>query len=500
MGSAEGKGEVHQSLIMKQLPGIVYAIFLVLISSCSEEDPKPISEKLNIIFILTDDLDFDEINTYDSELFPCYYKDRLEGKDLNSNHLTFHSPEFFTPTIDRLANEGVVFNHYYVSSGVCTASRYTILSGKHPHQNQYDNIASNANGNLAWEVFLHPEEDNIARMFSRQSYQTAYFGKWHSGFNGQVLPFSAWEESDSAISGEIESKYQDIVGYIESSIGFDHAERLMVNNYNNGNIDWISEGVQGYIENAGSDPFFIYASLPLPHAQFYEIDKINTLHTTSGVLESVPEPRYNKTWAIGQNGSRYYEPRKNMATWIDGFLKGIIESLESKNLLSNTLIVFTSDHQTRGKMSVYEGCRVPMIMWNPSILEPGKYNGRMSSIDLIPTLTELSGNQMPAGLPGESQKQSILGKENESQKPIYLTNGYLRAVVWKDYKYILNLRPETSSGFEYNNAEIFPHFKDHVQLYDLKNDASEQVNLVEDPSYSTLIAEMDSLLQTFLRE
>ena len=479
---------------MRIIPWLPISLLLMLFSSCKGPDQPSAKGKKNVIFILTDDLDFDELNTYDAESFPCYFKDRAEGRELSNDHFTFAEPEFFTPALDKISREGVVFNQYYVASGVCTASRYTTLTGKLPHRNPYSDLKSNSEGNLAWEVFLHPEEDNIARMFSRNGYRTAYFGKWHSGFDGKVLPITPSSADDSVIYHEIQVHYPDLVHYVESQIGFDLADRLMVNNFNSGDIDWISEGVETFILDRDSEPFFIYASLPLPHGQHYSIEQISPRRNAEETSGKKAALTYNREWAISQNSARYYEERKNMATWIDSFLMNILQALENTGQLENTLIVFTSDHQTRGKMSVTEGCRVPMIMWDPSLLEPGTYDGKTGSADLIPTLMDLTDNETDGDWDGISIKPFLIGNKEAEEQAVYLSTAYFRAVVWKDFKYILNIRPGVETGFEYNNAEIFPHFNDSIQLYNLVEDVSEQHNLADDPAYREIIIEMNTLL------
>ena len=150
-----------------------------LLNSCAHEEKQP-----NIIVIIADDLDFDEVNFYDHNKFPSYSNDLLNGRN-NNNHYNLRNLRM--PTLDLMATQGVVFNRFYTPSAVCTPSRYALLTGKYPHNSSNPTGESISERKFSFNVNIHPDEDNIAKHFNQIGYETAFFGKWHNGFNGKEI-------------------------------------------------------------------------------------------------------------------------------------------------------------------------------------------------------------------------------------------------------------------------------------------------------------------------
>jgi hypothetical protein len=187
-----------------------------------------------------------------------------------------------------------------------------------------------------------------------------------------------------------------------------------------------------------------------------------------------------------------------------------VNKLRDKGLLENTLIIITSDHgeYNHGKTTLYEGgIRVPLMMyWPAGIKSNSRYEELVQNIDFTPTLLDLAG-VLPAtsSMDGVSLKNVISGTQtNAVHDFLFFELGYARAALTKDWKYI-SVRYDNATQQKINNGIRFPsfiagetntypyyvrnsslgyygasnysHYYESDQLYDLKNDPTEQVNL-----------------------
>ena len=110
---------------------VLLMITIFLIVSCGKQKNKVDQsaslnrEKLNIIVIFMDDLDFDELNVYDNDLYPCYTGAHNHGYPISNEGIYFNSSRLYMPNIDKLAREGAVFTRFYTPSSVCRGRRVT---------------------------------------------------------------------------------------------------------------------------------------------------------------------------------------------------------------------------------------------------------------------------------------------------------------------------------------------------------------------------------------
>lgn len=184
------------------------------------------------------------------------------------------NPTIATPTISKLANEGSNFSQFYTSSPACSASRYSLLTGRVPGRSGLDN----------WVIgpehpkYLHPKEITIAEGLKQQGYRTAMFGKWHlgspnkaNGMSKDSLPlahgFDYWlgtnVSHDYANAKLLESRTrgkQFIAGYREVASNLpSHIElsKTLTQRY--------TDKVVSFIEQNKADPFFAYIAFNQPH-------------------------------------------------------------------------------------------------------------------------------------------------------------------------------------------------------------------------------------------
>jgi arylsulfatase A-like enzyme len=218
---------------------------------------------------------------------------------------------------------------------------------------------------------------------------------------------------------------------------------------------------------------------------------------------------------------------------------GRIDRLAQEAFGTNDFIfVYSADHGAQwpfGKWNLYDaGIRVPLIVRWPGRIKAGVRTGAMVSwVDLIPTLIDLAGGSVPAGLDGRSFAGVLLGKTNHHREVIYTThsgdgtmNIYpIRSVRTERYKYIRNLRPDCyhsnhsdiqrkdGAGAYWDSwdavaatnavaaAVVAKYYQRPAEeFYDLEKDPEEQNNLAGNPEYQTQIKQLSSRLDGWMAE
>jgi len=291
-----------------------------------------------------------------------------------------------------------------------------------------------------------------------------------------------------------------------------------------------------FIRQNRAKPFLLYVALTVPHAQYTaEWLKGNPLLTPSGVLDRAPDimpPRDDVFRRLKQAG---IDPRNAPATWVDDLVGSILKALEETGTAANTLVIFSSDHQSRGKDTCFESSRVPFVArWPQGIAAGSKVDALTSNIDLLPTFLELAGGGTTAQLDGVSFAPMLKGGARPSnwRRSLLLETSNIRAAVSDEWKYIANRPPESvwrkieqdaaealqtgrkryvaldgmrnphpgyvNEGIRYSALADFPHYFDRDQLYHLPSDVFEQDNLAGDPSHRRQLREMQDHLGELL--
>ena len=142
---------------------------------------------------------------------------------------------------------------------------------------------------------------------------------------------------------------------------------------------------------------------------------------------------------------------------IDYSVAAIMNALKEKKIDKNTVLIFTSDHQSRGKNTCYEVCRVPMFIWWGDKIKPGtKIDEICANIDITSTIVDMAGGKVSEDNPqdGMSFLPWLLGKEKkEFRKALLLECGFSRAAVTRKYKYLVN-RPTPAIEKKMNDEAV----------------------------------------------
>ena len=356
----------------------------------AEPDRRP--EKPNFIFLFADDLGWGDLG--------CYGNGKIK-----------------TPNLDRLAGEGVLFTHGYVSSSVCSPSRAACLTGLFPARTgvhgHFASMKLNRDRNMPDS--LSPEFQMLPRTLQEAGYETAHFGKWHLGNQDAVL--YGFDVAKTANGGG-RSEYKKPEGYYRffhnSSERFvDDANAFMTENRNN--------------------PFYLQVWFLEPHAP-------NLPHDEFIELYKEPDGGVPKELVIPDPLIRY----KAVVSNLDHHIGRLLDRLDELGLRENTVVVFSSDNgpedhhvsnkaNTLGmgepgpfrgrKRSLYEGgVRVPFIVSWPGTVPAGAVDNSsmVGCVDLFPSFSALAGADVSGlAFDGEDIGSVLRGKSFNRSKPLF---------------------------------------------------------------------------------
>ncbi len=311
-------------------------------------------QRPNFIFIFADDLGYGDLGCYGS---------------------TKHR----TPHFDRLAAEGMRFTDFYVTSGVCTPSRSSLMTGCYPRR-----VDMHENAKGRWVLFprgnkgLHPHEITVAEILKQQGYATACIGKWHLGDQQKFLPTRHGFDYYYGIPYSNDMGQKKIPLPLvrnETVIEAPVDQRTLTQNYTR-------EALQ-FIEKNRDQPFFLYLPHTMPHVPIFSSEAFQGKSANGKYGDAVEE----MDWSTGQ----------------------ILEKLEQLGLDEQTLVIFSSDNGAGGraggsnaplrggKGSTDEGgMRVPFVARWPGQVPAGQVCSELAStIDILPTLVHLAGGRLP---------------------------------------------------------------------------------------------------------
>jgi arylsulfatase A-like enzyme len=400
----------------------------------------------NVVFILADDLGYGDLG--------CYGQKQIR-----------------TPNIDRLAAEGIRFTQVYAGSTVCAPSRCALMTGLHTG---HCRIRGNAN------VPLDPKDTTVAEALKAASYGTALIGKWGLGEAGSTgVPNRKGFDSFFGYLNQVHAHnyYPDFLWRnqekekIEGNVlGSKPGVSVKKEQYAH---DLFTKEALAFLDRQKEDrPFFLYLAYTIPHAN-------NERGNAEGNGMEVPsdEPYSDKPWPqVNKNHAA-------MITRMDADVGKLMQRLKDRKLDANTIIFFSSDNgphkeggadpkffQSAGPLRGWKrdltegGIRVPMIVRWTGVIKPGVSDHPWAFWDFLPTACELTGAKPPAGSDGVSVAPTLLGKGEQKPSTLYWEfheRGFQQAARMGDWK---TIRPKLGGPLE---------------LYDLKADVGETMNLAE---------------------
>ncbi|WP_146599268.1 sulfatase family protein [Novipirellula aureliae] len=453
----------------------------------------------NIVWIFSDDHSYQTIGAYDGPLASL-------------------DP---SPNIDRLAREGMRFDHAYVGNSICAPSRATLLTGKHSHRNgKYGNQGS----------FDH-DQQQFQKILQKNGYQTAMVGKIH--LSGKMQGFDYWE----VLPGQ--GKYYS-PDFVTENGKTTYPGRYVTDVITERTLNWLEN------EREKDKPFMLMVHHKAPHRNWHPADRHMDLYeditipepanlfddyATRGTAAHKQDMTIEKTMSmkgdlkIGNKTPRYKKRNDWFAenkpegrelvqwkyqtymkdylrcTWaVDESVGKVLQALEDQGLLENTIVMYSSDqgfymgeHGWFDKRFMYEeSFRTPLLARWPGKIKPGSVNTDLvQNIDFAETFLDLAGASIPDDMQGESLVPLLKGETpNDWRDSLYYhyyeypaTHSVRRheGVFDKRYKLIRFYGRDVPEGEEW-------------ELYDLKYDPSEMNNVYGNPEYSATVEKLKNEL------
>jgi iduronate 2-sulfatase len=429
-----------------------------------------------------------------------------------------------TPNIDALAKSGVRFDRNYCQFPLCNPSRASLLTGRHP-------TTTRVLGNRTNVRELHPDWITLPQLFKENGYTSARAGKiFHGGYDDP----KAWTVGGGVPDGNGGAGGRNLViprgegppppSNIAAPLPQDltqaaNSDRIVVLDGNGeGHPDFqTGDRAIEYLRQYRDQPFFIGCGFVKPHSppcapqkflDLYDPKKIKLTPdfaawpTVPPGFPSAAIRKRNADLFIGRPASEAEAQEVIRAyiastSWTDWNIGRVMAELDRQGLRDNTIIVLVADHGyqlgEKGKWSkagsLFEmGTRVPLIIAAPGARGNGESCFRtVQSMDLFPTLTELCGLPLPAGVEAVSLRSLLKNPRSRWDRPAYS--------VWsEDGKTLHGVAVRTE---KWRYAEFSQDGADGAMLFDPKADPLEMKNLANDPKYAAVRAELSTLTQKY---
>ncbi len=405
-----------------------------------------------------------------------------------------------TPNLDRIANEGVHFRNAYSSTPTCTPARSALLSGLSPWHH----------GMLGYGRVADRYDPEKPRAMRNAGYYTLAIGKnhynpqrHHHGYHQVIL-----DESGRVESFDFKSDYRcwfaseaPNLNPDKTGIGWnDYQAKAYVLPEELHPTSWTGSTAVHFLETyKRKEPFFLKVSFARPHSPYDPPQRFMDLYKDEDLPEAYVgewaerhamrgKDLPSNTWRGDLGEEQVRRSRQGYygnVTFIDEQIGRMLEVLEKRDMLDNTLILFLSDHGDMlgdhhlwRKSYAYEAsARVPMVMrWPSGLISAERGQTRVEPVelrDVLPTFLDAAGDPKDYDLDGASLLSLVSDKETEWREYIdlehdvcYSDENHWNALTDGRYKYIY-------------------HAKDgEEQLFNLQNSRSEERDLAMNPAHS----------------
>jgi N-sulfoglucosamine sulfohydrolase len=429
----------------------------LLIVACGAEPPPAGSARgPNVVLITADDLGWRDPSSYGN-------------------------PDVVTPSIDRLAAEGMRFTRAFVAASSCSSSRASLTTGQYPHTHGVTGLSHRHPGRM-----LSPRHTTLADALAGAGYRTALAGKWH------VAPYlpTSWYGYHERMGGLMDMWIRDIAPVLD------------------------------FVRRHRERPFYLELNFMQTHRDDDGAFSFDPDFPVDPTAISIPAYLNLPDWPeIRDELARYYSQMLDM----DAMIGEVLALLDELGLTETTLVVFVSDNGPPfpgAKMTLYDrGIATPLIVRWPGRVPAGSTRHAMlSAIDIMPTILEGVGEPVPVAVEGRSFLRLLLGEAPDRHRDAvfaemtdHVESIPTRALRTERWKYIRNYS-DSAIGLDQIADRAWAHRLCELpdqpwkrprvpeELYDLADDPNEQGNLADDPAYAQPLGRMRARLDAHMRE
>ncbi|QZH65880.1 sulfatase family protein [Mycolicibacterium farcinogenes] len=369
--------------------------------------------------------------------------------DLGRHLGVYGHPDVASPHLDQLAAEGILFTRAHATAPLCSPSRGSLFTGRYPQSNGLVGLAHHG-----WEYRAGVR--TLPHILSESGWHTALFGMQH------------------------ETSYPAKLGYDEYDVS-------------NSFCEYVVEQASAWLADAPRKPFLLTTGFFETHRP-YPLDRYEPADTGSvEVPDYLPD-----TGEVRGDLAEFY----GSIAVADAKVGELLDALATAGLDENTWVVFMTDHGPalpRAKSTLYDaGTGIALIVRPPrgAGVAPRRYDELFSGVDLLPTLLELLGVDVPDDIEGLSHASNLTTTTTEAaeiRSEVYTTKTYhdsfdpIRAIRTKEYSYIENYAPRPLLDLPWDIADSPPgralgaavsEPRPDRELYDLVADPTERNNLL----------------------
>lgn len=502
-----------------------------MLFSCSPQEKKEeaTAKRPNIIFIMSDDHAYQAISAYGSDLIK-------------------------TPNIDRIAEEGMLFEKAFVTNSICAPSRAVILTGKHSH----------LNGLVDNSVHFDSTQMTFPKVLRENGYKTAMIGKWHlksepTGFDfWKVLPDQGHyynpefrtPEGMVLDSGYVTDLITDFAIDWLDEVKDDGAPFMLMYQHKAPHREWLltEENYKEYTQKEFPEPESLFddyqgrgraakeAEMRIStHMGVTSDNKIqpkiaeklghkdflswysNAYHNNLDRMSKEERAAWEKVYGpineefekanlqgdelVKWKYQRYMQDYLGSIASVDENVGRLMDYLEENGLAENTIIVYTSDqgfylgeHGWFDKRFMYEeSFRTPLMIKWPGVIKAGSKNSDLvQNLDFAETFLEAAGVSIPEEMQGKSMVPLLKGEKVEWRDALY----------YHYYEYPGIHAVKRHNGVRTDRYKLI-HFYydiDEWELYDLEKDPHEMNNVYEDPAYAEVKTAMHQKLDELMKQ
>ena len=495
---------------MRNLFFATISLFLSLQSYAQTDTNSVVTERPNIVFIMSDDHAVSAVSAY-------------------NDWLSKVAP---TPNIDRIAENGMLMTRTFNTNSICGPSRASILTGKYSHVNGF--FKNEKGGDFDGSQMTFP------KLFQSAGYETAVVGKWHLGTNP-----TGFDYSKVMINWGGQGTYFNPVFLENGRDTIVERQRHSTAQVAHDALKWLDKG------RDKDKPFMLMYQFKAPHRPWEPAEEFQSLFTDGDLPQpanfnddykgrkaaknqwmeienhmnrrdlKIPPPaglsrlEQNAYYKYGNKGE-FWTPNDSLQgadlknwkyqTYIKDYLRCVagvdkavgqmLNYLEANGLSENTVVIYTSDqgfylgeHGWFDKRWMYEeSFRMPFIISYPKMIQPKSENSNLLlNIDFAPTLLELAGIEIPKSIQGTSFVPQLKSNFEDVRDAIY----------YHYYEYPKWHMVQPHYGIRTKRFKLihFYYSMDQWELYDLDSDPNEMNNLYENAKYKNLIGALKKKLK-----